>query len=448
MPHASGATHAHSSVCARLSGRGSAREAPLVVLRALFRMLVPTAARLLGLAIGARVDVQLAPAKNALFAPLGFGTLSNIELTATTNSDARWSPLPMDSASLYGSDVALGWKAPALLLAPLWMLTLRPPTLLLLLIAWLRVPNWNGRGNLQYEFYANSRQLNRGLWRWLLGLVLDGIGRTSLPGVLATLNADGTSSPYRLPRSTCEGVAVGNRRLVLDGRLPAFEMGREPMPPSGRRTGNQPDVVTELGPLDYTLRMGLRPGTVESDGTVLNALGGAPPGRACLIWDTPELKVSLGDSALARLIPPLWVPVVSVRGGSNCAPVFARVGGCAADSALLRLVRALAGGVMLRAPAAKCRPRECGRDGRGRWRERRRRLCSSRCGGCAAALFARGAIRWGAKERTSDAHSGFRYQTRAARAVGVVFVESSRPRSTLVRWERRRGLACSRVHDH
>ena len=40
----------------------------------------------------------------------------------------------------------------------------------------------------------------------MLGLVLDGIGRSSLPGLLATLNDDGTQTP--LPRSQCTGVSV------------------------------------------------------------------------------------------------------------------------------------------------------------------------------------------------------------------------------------------------
>ena len=69
-------------------------------------------------------------------------------------------------------------------------------------------------------------------------------------------------------------------------------------------------VVTETGPLDYTARMGLRPGSIQRDGTVMDqpAAAGA---RSCLIWESPELKLSLGDGPLARLVPPLWVPVAA-----------------------------------------------------------------------------------------------------------------------------------------
>jgi len=220
--------------------------------------------------------------------------------------------LPVQSASIEGSDVVLGWKAPALLLAPLWIVT-RPTLLPLLLLAWLRLPN-NGRGRLEWEGFVDSRSLNKGLWRFMLGRVLDVIGRASLPAMLATLNADGTSSgPARLS-SECTGVSIGKGgKLVLDGRLQRFAVAQRPLSSTSPAV-----VVEEVGPLDYTLRMGLRPGSVESDGTVIDTAGlGGPAGaplRSCLIYAQPELKLSLGSSPLLKLLPSLWVPVAMSSG--------------------------------------------------------------------------------------------------------------------------------------
>lgn len=276
-------------------------------------MLLPAAARIIGLLIGSRVDVHVSAPK-APFAPLGFGTIDELRLTATASAEARRALLPLQSYSLTGRDVVLGWKAPALLLAPLWIIFARPTLLPVLLLAYLKLPN-TGRGELEFEGFASAAQLNAGLWRVLLGLVLDGIGRSSLPGLLASLNADGTpGSTFALPRSVCTGVAVEKQKLILNGQLQKFEMGREPLLP-GSVPGDATPVVTELGPLDYTLRMGLRPGTVERDGMVMDDHGGlldAANGRkSCLIWADPELRLSLGDNPLMRLLPQLWVPVAA-----------------------------------------------------------------------------------------------------------------------------------------
>ena len=303
-------------------------------------MLIPAYARLAGLLIGARVDVQISAASRTPLAPLGFGRL-DFQLTATpTDSDRVL--LPLQAATLSGRDVELGWKAPALLLAPLWLAFARPMLLPLLLLAWVRLPN-TGSGALEWEAFATSDQLNRGLWRWMLGLVLDGIGRSSLPGarpslrltrthtgrtnthstailtyalqvaltgfalphppgMLASLNPDGSSSPARLPRSACTGVSVGKGgKLVLQGRLQSFEV-------RGREGG--PGAVA--GPVEYTLRTGLRPGSVEADGTLLEEAASAGSGRSCLLWDTPELRLSLDSLGwAARLLPQIWVPVAA-----------------------------------------------------------------------------------------------------------------------------------------
>ena len=210
--------------------------------------------------------------------------------------------LPVQGGSMIASDVELGWKAPALLLAPMWMLV-SPPLLPLLLLAWLKLPN-TGRGQLEWDLYVDSISLNRGLWRFMLGLVLDGIGRSSLPAMLNSLDG----GVGNLPRSLCTGVSVAKKggKLVLDGQLQRFATRRLDR---SVQTGQE---LVMVGPLDYTLRMGLRPGRVAKDGTVVEPDTWSARGRpSCLVWDTPELQLSLGDSGLARLLPQLWVPVAA-----------------------------------------------------------------------------------------------------------------------------------------
>ena len=140
--------------------------------------------------------------------------------------------------------------------------------------------------------------------------MLDGIGRTSLPGLLATLNPDGTTTPgAQLPPSTCTGVSIAKGgkdggKLILDGRLAVRRF----------------ETVAEPESIDYTLRMGLRAGQAGADGNVVQDEFGQrdlplQPGlRSVLLWDAPELKLSLGDGPLARLLPQLWVPVLSASG--------------------------------------------------------------------------------------------------------------------------------------
>ena len=279
-------------------------------------MLLPTYARLLGLLIGAQLQCDIKTATP--LAHIGFGRIERMRLTALPRGFGNRTPLPMQAASISGIDVELGWKAPALLLVPYWII-FRPTLLPLLLIAWLKLPN-SGRGFLDWDGSVEASSLNRGAWKRLLGLVLDGIGRNSLPGMLATLNpADGTYQPMKLPRSVCNGVSVEGSwtggKLILDGRT---VQRRGPSTLVSADGGMTRPIVDELqGPLDYTLRLGLKTGVVESDGTVLVDAIKRGRARSCLVWDNPELKLSLGDGPLARLLPQLWVPVAA----SCCVPL-------------------------------------------------------------------------------------------------------------------------------
>ena len=112
-------------------------------------MILRVYARLASVLIGARVDVRVTPAADAPLAPWGFGQLSSRSLTAGETGGSVRAPLPMQAAAVFGEGVVLGWKAPALLLAPAWLL-LRPALLPLLLFAWIRLPN-NGDGALAWE---------------------------------------------------------------------------------------------------------------------------------------------------------------------------------------------------------------------------------------------------------------------------------------------------------
>ena len=135
-------------------------------------VVVPAFARILGLLIGARVDVRVEPLATAPFGPLGFGRLASVRLEAEAVPSGRGSAaaiLPIQSASLSGEDVQLGWKLPALLLTPLWMV-FSPRLLPVLLVIYLQAPN-TGAGSLRWEGFASAEDLNRGAWRWLLGRV-------------------------------------------------------------------------------------------------------------------------------------------------------------------------------------------------------------------------------------------------------------------------------------
>jgi hypothetical protein len=230
-------------------------------------MILPVYARLLGLLIGARVDVHVKSAANAPFAPWGFGQLDSVSLTAVPSGETARTPLPMQAASVSGECLVLGWKAPALLLAPVWLFV-RPSLAPLLLLAWLRLPN-SGEGTLEWEGMVSASSLSRGVWRAMLGLVLDSVARSSLPAVLATArtDADGRVSTAKLPRSVCTSVSVSQGRGAQAGKLelegvmaaasetPRAVGGAAGAAPLSSSLGNQ--LGTQLGSLEYTVRVGL-----------------------------------------------------------------------------------------------------------------------------------------------------------------------------------------------
>ena len=86
--------------------------------------------------------------------------------------------------------------------------------------------------------------------------------------------------------------AVDGGKLVLEGRV-RFESVQGPLQ------------------ADYTLRMGVgvqrtaAPGVVRRDGR--------PALRSAVLWENPELKLWEGEGLL-RMLPKLWVPVLSETG--------------------------------------------------------------------------------------------------------------------------------------
>jgi len=246
---------------------------------------IPGLASVLGLLTGADVTINMQPAEGVRL-PLLLGSLESLNVDVSRDSTRTRAPLPIQ-ASAVGQQVQLGWKPPALLLAPVW-LVLAPHLLLPLLLVWLVAPGY-GSGEIQWEAFVSAQDLTRGVWRWLLGRLLDAIGQISLPGILARLNADGsTNELVQLPRSTCTGVAIAQGgKLMLDGR--------------SSQTFGAADAPQVERSLEYTVRMGLSVGPIEQ-------------GRSCLLWDTPELKISLGSGGWAKLLPKLWVPVAVTSG--------------------------------------------------------------------------------------------------------------------------------------
>ena len=97
------------------------------------------------------------------------------------------------SLTLEGENVQFGWKAPALLLAPFWLL-IAPRLLPLLLAAWLAAPAGPTTGLLFFDALVRERDLARGAWPAVLSAVLTAITRASLPALLIELadSADGT----------------------------------------------------------------------------------------------------------------------------------------------------------------------------------------------------------------------------------------------------------------
>lgn len=273
-------------------------------------MLISVYAQLLGLMTGTSVNV-IVPQDTPLLARCGLGRIPDLQLELCKRPRPSFAPFAVDEAVITGTDVQLGWKLPALLIAPLWMTIARPTLLFTLLLVWLRAPGFGS--TLEWEGFVSSQSLNsRGVWRFMLGRVLDGIASSSLPGMLATTNLDGTQRPLaQLPRSTCTCVSVAQGKLVLDGHLESFQIATGGAAPasaalSAGAVGGPGAVVQTIEGLDYTLRMGVR---LDQQGG-----GGEEAPRSALLWDTPELKLSLGNGFLSRLLPQLWVPVLSEGG--------------------------------------------------------------------------------------------------------------------------------------
>ena len=266
----------------------------------LYRSVASACGGALSLVLGTRVEVVARPPVRApnegwieafpSFATARFGNFS-------VRANDAGGLLPFAAASLDSEGgVQLGWKMTALLFAPLWLFV--APTLLPgLVLLWALLPKGPTSGALNFELLLRSSDLNRRrtLWRWLLGGVLSGIAQNSLPAMLASINLQGpsASAAVTIPSSRCLSAAIASGRLVLDGRV---------------------EFATMEGPAiaDYTVRMAVKPQPRDAPG-VLRADGRASLG-SCVLWDAPEMRVSLGERGLARLLPKLWVPIASATG--------------------------------------------------------------------------------------------------------------------------------------
>ena len=133
----------------------------------------------------------------------------------------------------------------------------------------------------------------RGAWPAVLSAVLTAITRASLPALLLELAdaADGTAAQdplglrSRVPSSECVGASVAGAKLVFEGRVNAVQ--------------GQP-------PLAYTLRTGVscRRSALGLDGVTRLASE-----CSSLCWEEPELRLSLGETGLAGMLPKLWLHV-------------------------------------------------------------------------------------------------------------------------------------------
>ena len=116
------------------------------------------------------------------------------------------------------------------------------------------------------------------------------------------------------------------RARVRDGRL---ELGAEI-----RLTSGGGEAVGAERVLDYTLRTGVAAELVDA-ATVTrppSPLPFVPPSlrgqRSALVWLEPELRLSLGVGLLSRLLPKLWMPVLSATCVLMPACVLLRRVGC------------------------------------------------------------------------------------------------------------------------
>jgi len=117
----------------------------------------------LGLLLGGRVaiDATLADGREFGAGPLGrplaliTAQLASISIVAT---DARRGPLPFESLALEGENLQLGWKLPALLAAPFWLILLRQraPLLIVLLVLLLAGPPGPKGGELRFDLLVQD----------------------------------------------------------------------------------------------------------------------------------------------------------------------------------------------------------------------------------------------------------------------------------------------------
>jgi len=179
-------------------------------------------------------------------------------------------------------------------------LILAPRLLPLLLAAWLAAPSGPAGGLLFFDSLVREEDLARGAWPAVLSAVLTAITRASLPALLIELAdaADGTAPQdplglrRRVPSSECVGASVAGAKLVFEGRANAGQ--------------GQP-------PLAYTLRTG-----VSARRSALGLDGITPLASECssLCWEEPELRLSLGETGLAGMLPKLWLHLQ--RAQRNC----------------------------------------------------------------------------------------------------------------------------------
>lgn len=252
-------------------------------------VVLKSVASLLGLIIGGQVELALRPARRASGTP--WLVTMRCDEFALTVTEARHL-LPVESFSLEGEHVQLGWKGPALLLAPLWLL-LAPKLLPVLLCLWLAAPGGPKAGSLEFDAVVRESSFGRGLWPVVWSNVLSTITRSSLPALLVDLAETGGAEQLSglgssIPASQCAGVSVVGSKLVFEGRLP----------------------MREQGALEYTVRTGVKPrhSAVGLDGALL----AAPHSTLC--FEEPELKLSLGETGLRGMLPKMWVPIQSATG--------------------------------------------------------------------------------------------------------------------------------------
>ena len=239
----------------------------------------------LGLLLGAQVRLIARP---SAMKPQALLTGSCDQFSLTVSDGRR--VLPMESFSVESrSPVQLGWKAPALLITPIWVL-LAPHLLPVLMVVWLGFPGGPQSGALDFDALIRERDLNerRGAWPALLSAVLTAIARASLPALLLDHAEAPGGAPRlgaRVPSSECVGASVVGSKLVFEGRVPV--KGGEA--------------------LEYTLRTGVS----ARRSTELGVPEGTPAAgeHSTVCWDEPELRLSLGETGLAGMLPKMWVPV-------------------------------------------------------------------------------------------------------------------------------------------